>query len=136
METSAPVVPVCRRPHRSGGVFLQLNVKDAGWPFDATLIGLGVGVMLISLIGGCGSHNESTCLLRTYTFSLGLLITVTMALTLYLWISNGKDVRQWIEQGDNFQLVQENVYKMTKDQFYAQVDAHQARHPAPPSMHP
>ena len=66
----------------AAGILLQANSDLATIYFDATLIGFGVAVMLVSLIGICGSRKESPCLLRMYNFALLVLLIALLCGTL------------------------------------------------------
>ena len=92
--------------------------------FDATLIGFGLAVVFVSLLGGCGSWHESRCLLRTHTFSLALLLVALLGSSLYLYLTEGEVVREWTKNDANWALVQDKVYNISKEQFYALVDGY------------
>ena len=89
-----------------------------------SLIGFGLAVMLVSLMGGCGSWHESRCLLRIHTFSLAVLLVVVLGSSLYLYLTEGAVVREWTKDDTNWALVQDKVYNISKEQFYSLVEGY------------
>ena len=66
-------------------------------------------------------------MLRTYTASLALMLVGTLTTTIYLMASGAKVVHQWADDETNWELVQTKVYTITRAQFFALVEGHQAQ---------
>jgi len=82
--------------------------------------------MLVSLIGACGSRRESRCLLRTYAFTLTLLLLSLLGIALYLLVVGPTKVTEWVEA--NWGTVQENLppnLSISKAQFMSLIETNQ-----------
>lgn len=89
---------------------------------DEVVIGLGVAVLLLSLLGVVGSLRESRCLLRTYAAVLLLALLALIAGCVVLAALGAGTLGGWLDQG--WHIVQDQGLLITREEFQQLVDKH------------
>ncbi|KOO35356.1 heat shock protein [Chrysochromulina tobinii] len=79
------------------GIVLKLTSQVEDVLFDWLVIGLGGATLCISLLGVCGSRNESKRLLRVYTLLLFALLSAIFGVAVYLLVDVTDALSSWFD---------------------------------------
>ena len=79
------------------GIVLKLTSQVEDVLFDWLVIGLGGATLCISVLGVCGSRNESKRLLRVYTLLLFALLSAIFGVAVYLLVDVTDALSSWFD---------------------------------------
>ena len=89
--------------------------------FDELIVGVGVAVLLVSLLGVVGSLRESRCLLRLYALVLLLSLLALVSGCVLLGVLGPTALRDWLDR--NWEVVVEQT-PVSREEFDELVDKH------------